>query len=215
MDNNDEDEVCLENVYSIIEETLLKHLSIETDIKKFETKYLNKSFDFVYRYNDDFFSNLLCRIFRVTNSVSKRMDYSFDFKDVNYSNSGLEFDFIPIKGYCIFYEQQDLRNMLECIYDFKSNFRYSKILDAFIPNATFVEMELLEEAKWILGHRNDECCVCYEKNKVITFCGHNLCRVCFYKCKRQCVEIECDICSLDDENISVICPLCKQSLVHL
>lgn len=209
------EEMAINKVYDVIENHLLSFLSEETDLKKMDVSKFGLTFDFIYRFDEEYFSNLDCRIYRVANSSEKTVEYSFDFRDINYSNSDLEFDFIRVLGYNLNYKQKEIRSMLECIYDFRKNFKYSKLLDCFLPVVSFEEIESLELSKWILGHRNDECCVCYEKNKVFTYCGHNLCRVCFYKSKKNCCDIECEVCANDQENKCVLCPLCKQFLLHL
>jgi hypothetical protein len=211
---NDKDMEVSEAI-NIIENTLINHLSPETDMDKFDNSYFGVYFDFGYRFNNEYFKDLFCRIFRVVSSFEKKIDYSYDFQDLNYSNGSLEFDYIRILGFNVIYKQKCLKQLLKDIYDFRKNFMYSKILDAFIPIDSFENYEKKELSKWILGHRDDECVVCYEKNKIFTSCGHNLCRICFHKSKKKCLEVDCDYCGGEEENLCIICPYCKQFLVHL
>lgn len=59
----------------------------------------------------------------------------------------------------------------------------------------------------------DECCVCYDKTKLYTTCGHFVCLECFQKIQKNYTnhDCECDECDGDECSIiNFVCPMCKQ-----
>lgn len=174
------------------------------------------------QYNfDDVFDNLEARIFKIISFKNKEKteydeELSYDFATSSYTTTGIDKSFIKLIGenVKISYKIEEIKELLKFIYHFKDNFKYSKICDSFIHNDEFEYYEDIEYGKFLLGHVHDECCICYDLNSVKTVCGHNLCRICFKLNFKKCIEINCEYCEQDIENISVTCPLCRECLGH-
>ena len=106
------------------------------------------------------------------------------------------------------FKKDKLKELLEMIYELKNTHFYSKILDEIIDKNS--KDELVYKSKFFLNSKEiEECCVCNEKNTVLTECGHNLCRICYIKCAVLC-ECECPT-----HGKIVYCPLCRKQLTHI
>ena len=108
--------------------------------------------------------------------------------------------------------------VIDYIYNIRKQYTYSKLLDTLILNDNFLKEERrIKSLMFIKDETFDECCVCMEKNTVLTNCGHNLCRSCHsqilfknkiinnkqhqFSCPmcRQCICIDC-VHGYDDED---------------
>jgi hypothetical protein len=99
-----------------------------------------------------------------------------------------------------------IKNIVLLISSFRTNYRYSKILDSIDENS----ISLKKERRHIILHKLckekdiDTCCVCYDPNTVTTDCNHNVCRKCHAKIKFIIDE------ETDTEMKS--CPMCRQQI---
>ena len=98
-----------------------------------------------------------------------------------------------------------IKEFIEFLYNLKFNYAYSKIVDTLLPNDVFKKEEKKTIAKLFIKHDSvEDCCVCMEKNTVITRCKHNVCRICLHNliknsrtghvpCPmcRKCIATEC------------------------
>lgn len=135
----------------------------------------------------------------------------FDFSIRDYEKSDFDID----NRVCL-NDKEDYENCFETIEelvtflfeDFRDEYVYSKILDEIDCEYKIKQKEQLINAYSMLCQNNfiDECCVCMEANKVITDCGHNLCRPCYNNIKFTKVG------SGLYEYIGKACPLCRESI---
>jgi len=125
-----------------------------------------------------------------------------DIINTNYSNG--PFKQLLYMSVCIQQKGKQLTNLgkalttiLKDIYNLKNNFKYSKILDSLKIGDELKKQEDVFIAHEFITHKSGivDCCVCNEKNTVLTHCKHSLCRGCFNQLQK-----------LD-------CPLCRTSLV--
>jgi hypothetical protein len=94
---------------------------------------------------------------------------------------------------------------IEFVYNLKKNYTYSKILDTLILNDKFLNEEKKIISLTFIKHDIiDDCCVCMDKNTVLTKCGHNLCRVCHSK-----ILFEGNIRKKQHE---LSCPMCRECI---
>ena len=82
----------------------------------------------------------------------------------------------------LFNDSKDtIKEIVNLLFTFRNEYKYSKINDTVIKNSDFVR----KEKKCLLMNKlckNEEvelCCVCMELNLLKTPCKHNLCRVCY------------------------------------
>ena len=103
-------------------------------------------------------------------------------------------------------QESVIKNIVLFISSFRTNYRYSKILDKIDENRVLLK----KERRHIILHKLckekdiDTCCVCYDPNTVITDCNHNVCRKCHSKIKE-----------IYDEDIELEikpCPMCRQQI---
>ena len=89
--------------------------------------------------------------------------------------------------------------------DFRKEYVYSKILDQIDSKVKIMRKEKLIYAYSMLCENTfmDDCCVCMEPNKVLTDCGHNVCRICYNNIKYSKVGNGLY------EVIGKSCPLCR------
>lgn len=94
-----------------------------------------------------------------------------------------------------------IKEFIEFLYKLKFNYMYSKIIDILILNDSFHKEEKKTIAKLFIKHDGiDDCCVCMEKNTVLTKCMHNLCRVCLFNLDKN------------SKNDHIPCPLCRKCI---
>jgi len=92
-----------------------------------------------------------------------------------------------------------IKDFIDFLYNLKYTYVYSKIVDNLILKDLFHKEEKKTIAKLFIKHDVvEECCVCMEKNTVLTKCKHNLCRICLYNLGKNSKS----------EHIS--CPLCRK-----
>ena len=90
--------------------------------------------------------------------------------------------------------------ILDFVYNFKFDYKYSKLLDKILSKKDILEKEKMHRSFMYIKHKDIEnCSVCMDENKVTTPCGHNLCRDCFYKIRKK--------------NDHPLCPLCRECMV--
>lgn len=106
--------------------------------------------------------------------------------------------------------EQKVIGILDFIYNFRFEYKYSKLLDKILPKNNIVEKENIHTSLMFINHKEIEnCSVCMEENKVLTPCCHNLCRECFYKISKKTDHPlcplcrECITCYNEDENENV------------
>ena len=104
------------------------------------------------------------------------------------------------------FKNYNSKEITKFLFEFRKKYRYSKILDT-IEKKEFIEIKEKENiaiTRFFEEKEIDECCVCYEKNNVLTSCNHNLCRYCFENLN----------CNIDyDEMIKLKeCPCCRKDI---
>lgn len=107
----------------------------------------------------------------------------------------------------LFNECKDsIKEIVDFLFTFRNNYKYSKIIDTVVKNSEFVKREkkcmLLN--KLCKNEEVENCCVCLEPNLLKTPCNHNLCRVCFDNIKY-----------LYDDDIGdevKKCPMCREHI---
>jgi hypothetical protein len=90
--------------------------------------------------------------------------------------------------------------------EFRDEYQYSKVLDEIHLKKNIEIKEKTLKAYSMLCQNNlpDFCCVCMEYNKVLTECGHNVCRICYANLPYT------KIANLLYEYIGKKCPLCRE-----
>ena len=110
--------------------------------------------------------------------------------------------------------EDKIKEYIKFIYNLKYNYVYSRIIDSLLPIDYINKEEKKALARMFIKHDTiDDCCVCMEKNTVLTRCNHNLCRFCSFTITknaknkhapcpicRSCINNEC--CYEHDENYS-------------
>ena len=99
-----------------------------------------------------------------------------------------------------------IKEYIKFIYDIKNNYSYSKILDCLILKDKQDSEESIMIAKMFIAHNTiTNCCVCMEKNIVMTKCMHNLCRTCDSEILKKAKLYN---------GPYVKCPMCRTEFVH-
>lgn len=100
----------------------------------------------------------------------------------------------------------DIENIITSIlkfllYEFRTKFCYSKIIDEIISNDLKKDGERRRMArlKLIENKPLENCCVCFECNIINTKCNHNVCRKCTISIIKRHLDNAC-------------CPLCRELL---
>jgi hypothetical protein len=164
----------------------------------------NEILIFQYELNGLEFEIIL-RSYKDNDRIFINAQYNYDYTDLENEDSvSVDIKFRPKKEF----KKDKIKELLGVIHDLKNTHFYSKILDAIIDKNS--KDELVCKSKFFLVSKEiEECCVCYEKNTVLTECGHNLCRICYIKC-----AVLCD-CECPTHAKIVNCPLCKNQLTHI
>ena len=106
------------------------------------------------------------------------------------------------KEFCSSNLDEIIINILKfLLYDFRTQFSYSKIIDEIIysEDKKDLEKKRMARLKLIENKTLESCCVCFEYNTVNTKCNHNVCRKCIT-----------NIIKKNSDNPS--CPLCRQAI---
>jgi len=91
---------------------------------------------------------------------------------------------------------ENIKILLNKIYNLKNIFCYSKILDSLISKEKIEYQEKLYLAKNFISHNYiDTCCVCLEQNIILTPCDHNLCKVCYFEINKE-LHAKCPMCRM-------------------
>jgi hypothetical protein len=82
-------------------------------------------------------------------------------------------------------ENENAENIIENIlrfilYDFRSKYVYSKVIDEIVlmEDKDLLEKKKMAEYLLVDNYSMESCCVCTESNIYYTKCKHNVCRVC-------------------------------------
>lgn len=99
---------------------------------------------------------------------------------------------------------EKIKEFISFLYNIKYNYVYSKIVDNFLPKDSLYKEEKKTIAKLFIKHDVIEnCCVCFDKNTVLTKCKHNLCRICSYDLFKN------------NKNEHIPCPMCRKCISDL
>jgi hypothetical protein len=190
-------------LYDAINNFLIFFLEVYDDIHSHEeVEYCM----FQHSFTDYKFENIDCNIdiifykdceisIQVFAVLDSRRDYEetdklFYYKFSPYKDLYLDdFENIENENFSVYKLMQDdkrlifkimVKKVLQYIYKMREKFIYSKITDSFLLKEEKAKIEKLELSLIKLCHKDelDDCSVCYEKNVVITYCKHNLCRIC-------------------------------------
>jgi hypothetical protein len=97
-----------------------------------------------------------------------------------------------------------IKEFIEFLYNLKFNYTYSKIVDTLIPNDFFKKEEKKTIAKLFIKHDSvEDCCVCMEKNTVMTRCKHNVCRICSHNLIKN------------SKSEHIPCPICRKCITNI
>ncbi len=160
-------------------------------------EYLNRGDDEYYTY--DLYEKELWKA-QITNSPPEEADENYNLYEIGiWVKSNITQNESNADYACMFTEYfKSIPELLKFVwFEFEHQYTYSKILDNFISNDTFVKDEQCAIIELRLHNKEDiqnyRCCVCLEPNTVlIKQCKHNLCRECCYKlplakyCHKQC-----------------------------
>jgi hypothetical protein len=174
----------------------------------YSKKFNAKSFQLLEYNFDENFQNLRIEILK--NEITKIYNiyvwsHGFMDDDDEYAENLI----FKIDSSCDGKTFMNIKNVFEfLLYDFRDKYTYSKIIDRF-ELKTKVEYEEKLKFSFVRLCQNkklESCCVCYEMNSVNTFCGHNLCRLCYTQLK---INIDED----DPYGQSYReCPLCRNKI---
>lgn len=97
-----------------------------------------------------------------------------------------------------------INEFIDFLYNIKFNYVYSKIVDNLLLKDTQNKEEKKTIAKLFIKHDIvDDCCVCLEKNTVLTKCKHNLCRICSYNLYKN------------SKSEHIPCPICRKCITNI
>ena len=107
----------------------------------------------------------------------------------------------------LFHEcKENIKEIVDFLFTFRNNYKYSKIIDTIVKNNEFVKKEkrFMLLNKLCKNEEIENCCVCLEPNLLKTTCNHNLCRVCYSNIKYL----------YDDEIGDEVkkCPMCREQI---
>lgn len=146
-----------------------------------------------YKFTDTFKFDVIMKFYK------KKILLSIEQKDYS---SQCEDNIDYLYYHCFNFKNDDeilenIKLILNKIYNFKYDFCYSKIKNYFIPKENLENEEKIYLAKKILSHDVIEnCSICLEPNTVTTICKHNLCKECYYKIIDKKEHPKCPICRM-------------------
>lgn len=131
-----------------------------------------------------------------------------DFNIQNYVKSDYELETLCLSNKEDYEDSFDtIEELVSFLFeDFRTEYLYSKILDQIDSEDKIKQKEKLFRAYSILCKNNsiEDCCVCFEENKVLTDCNHSVCRTCYNNIKYTKIG------NGFYEHLGKSCPLCRQ-----
>jgi len=205
LNENNTDELSQENDFNFGEETfniVQNYIKKRLDKKNTKKSEINQKLSIKELTIEKFtFHGLNLSVNIINSDITVILFFTYDYSiDLSISESSRNLIFRQeFKNY-------NSKEITKFLFDFRKKYKYSKILD-MIEKKELIEIKEKENivtTRFFEEKEIDECCVCYEKNNVLTSCEHNLCRTCFEK-------LTCNI-DYDDMIKLKECPYCRKDI---
>ena len=186
----------------------MENLSTEEAIKVICEDYTNKT----CKKKDFIIQDYLFNELKINIEIKKHPNWNklvFDFTISEYEKSDYHLDNRVYLSNREDYEDsfETIEELITFLFEnFRDEYVYSKSLDEIDSESKIKQKEKLIYAYSILCENDfmDECCVCMESNKVITDCGHNVCRPCYANIKYSKTGTGFY------ESVGKACPICRR-----